>query len=172
MSTIESRRKIRPIGTKPSPKPIASGLAFSGLCSIRNTEGHLRWLGAQVSFFLNPPAYAAFAFRIIQDPGALELVVLLIGSLIFGTATEYLHQIIKRDSKLMEFWNDSITNVERTNKIEGGVEVFTSARYQRLRSSRDRLQRRLESAMLACTIAWALCLNVAFAMLLVKGGVL
>lgn len=172
MSTLEARRKIRSIGAKPAPKPIAAGLAFSGLCSVRNTEGHLRWLGAQLGFVLNLPAFAGFAFRMIASPEESELWILLIGSFFFGVATEYLRQIIRSDSKLMEFWNDSVESVERINKIEGGVEAFTSARYRKLRNSRDRLQKRLEHAMFACMVMWALCLNAVVYALLSKGGVL
>lgn len=55
-------------------KHIAAGLAFSGICAVRNTEAYLRWMGAQMGFYLNLPAYAGAIFRATrgdQQMGAL-----------------------------------------------------------------------------------------------------
>jgi hypothetical protein len=138
---------------KPAPKPIAAGLAFSGLCNVRNTEGHLRWLGAQLGFFLNLPAWAGIASRFISKPQTPELILLLVGSLFFGIANMFLHEIIKRDSKLMDLWNDKL------------VQIFSSRRYRKLRGSRSRLQFRLQYAMIASTVVWALAASAAAVML-------
>lgn len=155
---------------KPPPKPIASGLAFSALCAVRNTEAHLRWLGAQLSVFLNLPALGGAAFRLILIPGAVELFVIALGSLILAGANAFLHQIIKRDGKLMLLWNDKADELETVNGIEGGVEIFSSRRYRRLASSRLRLQRRLEWAMIACIVMWGVVAAVAFTLFGLKMG--
>ncbi|MFZ2556185.1 MAG: hypothetical protein WAZ27_04615 [Minisyncoccia bacterium] len=139
---------------KPTPKPIASGLAFSGICNVRNTEAHLRWLGAQVSFFLNLPAFAGAVFRLVAKLEVPELVAIAIGGFLLVGANEFLRQFIKRDNKLMDLWNDKLDELERVNGIEGGVQVFSSRRYRRLRTSRTRLQRRLEDAMFVCIVGW------------------
>lgn len=138
----------------PTPKAIAAGLAYSGLCAVRNTEAHLRWLGAQLGFFLNLPAWAGITFRLIAEPKQLELVVLFIGSWFFAVANAFLYEIIKRDSSLMNLWNDKIAEIERVNRIEGDVQIFTSGEYVRLRNSRQRLQVRLQRIMFAGIAAW------------------
>ncbi len=161
-----------PADKRPDPKPIAAGLAFSGLCNVRNTEGHLRWLGAQLSFFLNLPAWAGVAFRFTSSPKVPELIILLVGAGFFAVANMFLHEIIKRDSKLMDLWNDKLDELERVNKIEGGVEIFSSRRYRKLRGSRARLQFRLQHAMVASTVIWVLFAVVAGIILVRTGGLL
>lgn len=145
---------------KPEPVPIASGLAFSGLCNVRNTEGHLRWLGAQLGFFLNLPAWAGVALRLTTAPETHlkwpELAVLFGGCLFFAVANIFLLEIIKRDSALMDLWNDKLDELERVNGIQGGVQIFSSRRYRRLRGSRGRLQVRLQHAMFGSTVVWVL----------------
>jgi hypothetical protein len=79
---------------KPAPKAIASGLAFSGICNVRNTEAHLRWLGAQVSFFLNLPAFAGAVFRLVAKLEVPELVAIAIGGFLLVGANEFLRQFI------------------------------------------------------------------------------
>lgn len=139
---------------------------------MRNTEAHLRWLGAQLSFFLNFPAFAGAAFRLITPPGPRELALLCVGSVLFAIANFFLFYIIQRDSKHLALWNDKLDEIERVNKIEGGVEIFSSRRYRRMRNSRQRLQRRLEFAMVACIVGWALFAVVAGIMLVRTGGLL
>lgn len=168
MTTDAEKRDEPP--KKPDPKPITSGLAFSALCGVRNTEAHLRWLGAQLSVFLNLPALGAAAFRLVVSPGSIELFVIGVGSFILAGANAFLHQIIKRDGKLLLLWNDKADELETVNGIEGGVEIFSSRRYRRLASSRLRLQRRLEWAMLACIVMWGVVAAVAFTLFGLKMG--
>lgn len=153
---------------KPAPKPISSGLAFSGVCNVRNTEAHLRWLGAQLSFFLNLPAWAGIAFRLTSEPKNPELLILVGGGLFFAAANYFLYEVIKRDSRHLDLWNDKLDELERVNGIEGGTEVFSSRRYRRLRGSRQRLQARLQYAMVGSTVMWVLFAIVA-AVMLVRG---
>ena len=143
-------------GEKPTPKPITSGLAFSGVCNVRNTEAHLRWQGAQVSFLLNLPAFAAVAFRLIVPPGIKELALIFAGSFIFAVANLFHLQVIRRDNKHLDLWNDKLDELERMNGIEGGIRVFSSRRYRKLRNGRQRLQSRLDFAMIICIVGWAL----------------
>lgn len=145
-----------PTRPRPDPKPIAAGLAFSALCAVRNTEAHLRWLGAQLSVFLNIPGIGGAALRLAVSPGILELWVIFVGSFILAGANAFLYYIIQRDGKLLLLWNDKADELETVNGIEGGVQIFSSRRYRRLASSRLRLQRRLEKSMLACIVMWVL----------------
>lgn len=55
------------------PVPIASGLAFSGVCNLRNSEGHLRWMGAQFGMLLNIPDWVAVAIRLVSSPSKPEM---------------------------------------------------------------------------------------------------
>jgi hypothetical protein len=155
---------------RPAPKPIASGLAFSALCAVRNTEAHLRWLGAQLSVFLNIPGIGGAAFRLIVGPGWLELLVIGVGSAILVGANIFLYFIIQRDGKLLGLWNDKADELETVNGIEGGVQIFSSRRYRRLAASRHRLQRRLEWAMVACIVMWGAIATIAITLFLMKIG--
>lgn len=155
---------------KPDPKAIASGLAFSTIGNVRNTEAHLRWLGAQLSFFLNLPAIAAVVFRLITPPETRELAVIVAGGTIIVIANLFLLQVLRRDSKHLDLWNDKLDELERTNGIEGGVEVFSSRRYRRLRNSRQRLQHRLEFAMICCMVGWGFAVVAAGFMFFKFGG--
>lgn len=161
--TTDTEKKDEP-PKKCDPKPITSGLAFSGICNVRNTEAHLRWLGAQLGFFLNLPAWTGVAFRFTAEPKPPELLILIGGSLFFAVANYFLYEVIKRDSRHLDLWNDKLDELERINGIEGGVEVFSSRRYRRLRSSRQRLQMRLQYAVVGSTVVWALFAIVATVM--------
>lgn len=155
---------------KPDPKPISSGLAFSALCNVRNTEAHLRWMGAQLSVLLNIPGIGGAAFRLIVSPGWLELMVIALGSFALVVANIFLYFIIQRDGKLLLLWNDKADELETVNGIEGGVQIFSSRRYRKLSASRHRLQGRLEWAMLACIVMWGAITIAAIVLLILKIG--
>ena len=156
---------------KPDPRPITSGLAFSGICNVRNTEAHLRWLGAQLSFFLNLPAFGAVALRLIAFPAKPELVLIFVGSIILIAANFFLLHVLRRDTRHLDLWNDKLDELERVNGIEGGVEIFSSRRYRKLRSARQRLQRRLDFAMICCMVGWGVIAAAAVVLSLsIKGG--
>ena len=156
---------------KPDPKPITSGLAFSGICNVRNTEAHLRWLGAQLGFFLNLPAFAAVVFRLIMLPAKPELAVIAVGGVLFFIANLFLLQVLRRDTRHLDLWNDKLDELEKVNGIEGGVQIFSSRRYRKLRSGRQRLQRRLDFAMICCMVGWGVVAAAAVVLSLIsKGG--
>jgi len=140
---------------RPDPSTIASGSAYIALCAVRNTEAHLRWLGAQMGFLLNLPAFAALFLKIITPPPSNEFVLLSLGALFVAGANVFLFFIIKRDGKHLELWNDAIEELEQINGIEGGIQAFSSQEYQRLRNSRGRLQSMLGSAIFVIATLWA-----------------
>lgn len=137
---------------------------------MRNTEAHLRWLGAQLSFFLNLPAIAAVVFRLITPPATRELAIIVFGGSIFAVANLFLLQVLRRNTRHIDLWNDKLDELERVNGIEGGVEVFSSRRYRKLRNSRQRLHRRLELAMICCMVGWVVVVAVATSMFFYFGG--
>ena len=147
---------------EPEPKPISAGLAFSGICAVRNTEASLRWLGAQMGFYLNFPGYAAAIFRLLVATNRWEFLVISGGCLFVATANIFLLYAIIRDGRLFDFWTYALVDLERTNGIEGGVQIFTSQRFERLRSSRNRLQNRLVFAFGTCIVLWVMIATIAF----------
>lgn len=85
------------------------------------------------------------------------------GSCIFiATANLFLLYAIIRDGKLFDFWTDTLIDIERANGIEGGVKVFTSERFDKLRGSRNRLQNRLVYAFITCIVLWVVIAGIAF----------
>jgi hypothetical protein len=124
---------------------------------------------------LNPPAYAAVAYRLI-DPHVsnLELWVLALGCIIFALMNLNLLRTLVRDGQFMTLWNDVIAELERVNPIEGNVQVFSAPRYLRLRTARGRLQRRLVIAAGCAMVTWLAMSTVPVAMLFpteVQGGI-
>lgn len=144
---------------------IASGLAFNGLISLRNMEGQLRWSGAQLGIILNMTGWATVALRMIswftttRNPKLpyefyIEKWAILIGCLAFASANFILHEIQKRDTRLMEYWNKCIGDLEKANGIQGGVKVFTTPEYERLQRSRSRISNRLRILSFLSIIIW------------------
>lgn len=155
---------------KEGPKATPSGSAFIGLCTMRNGEATLRWYGVTLWVGINLPSYATAAFRIIAFPGAVELVILSIGGLILAGIDLFLYHVLRRDGKHLRMWNDMLDELERLNGVEGGLKVFSSRRYRRLRSSRDRLQGRLQVAFICSIVVWVVIAIVAMAVLGLKLG--
>lgn len=159
-----------------NPEPISSGPLSIALASIRNIEAFLRWQGAQWSIALNLSAIVAIMYRVISvdKVEALELFVLAFGCTCGALLDFEWYSTLRRNGKLFDFWNRKLTEHERRNEIRGGMKLFTSREYQRLASSRDRLQRRLERISVFFIILWAVA-AVAFLTLAVstnlKGGV-
>jgi len=151
--------------------PIASGSAYIALCATRNTEAHLRWLGAQMGFLLNLPAFAALFLKIITPPPSNEFVLLSLGALFVAGANVFLFFIIRRDGKYLELWNDAIEELEQINSIEGGIQAFSSQEYRQLRNSRGRLQRMLGSAIFVIATLWAGFAIAGAYIALTEGGV-
>lgn len=90
----------------------------------------------------------------------------------FAIANLFLLQVLRRDSKHLDLWNDKLDELERINGIEGGVQIFSSRRYRRLRNGRQRLQQRLDFAMVACILGWAVIVLISGIVLVYNMGVL
>ena len=126
----------------------------SALCAVRNTEAHLRWLGAQLGLFLNLPAFAGVGLRLLATSSRWELSLICFGSGVFVFGNFFLLHVLRRDTKQLNFQHDKLAELETTNKIEGGVQIFSSEQYARIRNSKDRLQTRLDVVMIACIVGW------------------
>ena len=135
-------------------KPITSASVFLGLCNLRATEGTLRWQGAQLGFLLNLPAMGAALFKLAGSPTAKELIFMAVGSAICSAINWFLYEVIRRDGKYINLWNNLLVKLEQVNGIEGNVSVFSSDEHERLRSSRGRLQERLQALVIGCIVAW------------------
>lgn len=145
----ESERSDNENLPSPDKEPISSGPIVIALASIRNTEAYLRWQGAQWSIALNLTGFVALLYRIILIPGTAELDV------------EW-YSVLRRDGKLLDFWNKKFTEHERRNTIRGGIRLFTSAEFKKLSSSRDRLQRKLERITVVFIGGWSIASVVFF----------
>jgi len=136
------------------PEPITSAALFLGLCNLRVAEGTLRWQGASLGFLLNLPGLGFVTLKLADVPAVKELIFLALGSLLCCALNWFLHQVIRRDGRYMDLWNDLLAEVEKVNGTEGGVKVFSSDRHVRLRESRGRLQNRLQALVIGGIVAW------------------
>ncbi len=151
---------------------ISSGPLSIALVSIRNTEAYLRWQGAQWSIALNVSGLVALLYRLISSPGMPELFVLSFCCGIAAALDIEWYSVLRRDGRLFDFWSRKFAEHERRNGIRGGMELFMSAEYARLSSSRDRLQRKLERITVVFIGVWATATVVFFTLACValKGG--
>lgn len=147
------------------PKPVTSAAMFIGLCNLRGVEGSLRWQGAQLGFWLNLPALAAAMMRLSGSPSVKELIFIGLGGFVCCGINWFLHEVIKRDGKYVDLWNDLLADVERANGTEGSVAIFSSSKFARLRRSRDRLQDRLQRLIISCIVAWGVIAVFALGMI-------
>lgn len=141
----------------PGPKPIAAGLAFSGLLQTRNTEATLRWQGFQFALGLNITGLGAIGLWLFNNnPTTLELQVLLvvcIGALSFNRTY---FSVLARDGKFMGLWNAKAIELEQVNGIEGGVKIFSSPEYLDLRSREPTIQQVLRRTIIFVSVLWAI----------------
>ena len=119
--------------------PMSSGPVLIALASLRNTEAQLRWQGAQWAITLNVSALVTLMYRMLSRPKLMEFVILAIGCTIVAGLNFVWYNVLRRDGKLLDFWNKTILEHEKVNSIDGGIKVFNSTRYQQLSRSRDRL---------------------------------
>lgn len=139
---------------KHEPKPITSAALFLGLCNLRATEGALRWQGAQLGFLLNLPAMAASVLKLATGPSIKELVLISLGNAACCAVNWFLYEVIRRDGKYVDLWNELLSDLERVNGTDGDLCVFSSEKFARLRDSRGRLQHRLQALIIGCIVAW------------------
>lgn len=137
-----------------------------------------------MGFLLNPPALAAVTYRLIaltypqaqahaqaidsailERLQTIELAVLTVGCIIFAGMNLNLLRTLVRDGQFMTLWNDAIAELERVNRIEGDLQVFSSPRYLYLRNARDRLQTRLIFAAGCAMVAWLAISVIPFTMI-------
>ncbi len=115
-------------GTKatPVPKAIAAGLAFSGLANVRTAEVTLRWSGFQTAIQLNLVGLVGTMLWMLDNRTGPELSLVLFGCVAFVFWNIFHYKLLGRDGKFLGLWNEKLIELERTNSIEGGVEIFTS----------------------------------------------
>jgi len=157
------------------PEPISSGPMSINLGAIRNTEANLRWRGAQWSLALNLSAIVAIMYRIItvERVGILEMAVLAFSCAVIAILDVQWYNVLRRNGRLLDYWNAKLAEHERRNSIRGGMKLFTSPDYRKLAGSRDRLQRRLERITVFFTGLWTVRAVVFFtlaASAALKGG--
>jgi hypothetical protein len=124
---------------EPKPDPISIEYAFNGLCTMRNGEPQSRWGAAQLGIVLNIPALAAALFRLVQGPAAPELYMFLVGSLFLVATNVFWRAILKRRENFLENWNEKLEELERKHGIEGGIMIFSSTDYLRMRAIPQRI---------------------------------
>jgi|GEM_PF-1476067 len=153
-----------------SPKAIAAGLAFSGLANIRNMEAQLRWVGFQAALGLNFLGWGGIAVWLFNSPTQGELSLMVAAGL-GAIYANFLHfKIIGRDGKFMGLWNEKLTELETINEIEGGVEIFSSARYEQLRDRMPTIQYILRRSVAICGLVWLVFTVWAIGRILCFGG--
>lgn len=137
-----------------APRPITSAAVFLGLCNLRATEGALRWQGAQLGFLLNLPAMATAVYKLMTGTSAKELVFVTIGSVASCVINWFLLEVIRRDGRYVDLWNDLLAELEQVNGTEGDLHIFNSPVHNRLRRSRGRLQERLQALTIGGIVVW------------------
>ncbi len=156
------------------PELISSGPMTIALASIRNAEAYLRWQGAQWSIALNLTGLVAIMYRLISTPKQSEIFVLSVCcAAAAGLSLEW-YAVLRRDGRLLNFWNAKLAEHERRNGIKGGMRLFTAVAYQNLTASRGRLQRRLERMTVIFIAVWVVVAIVLLTLAInsvLKGGV-
>ena len=140
---------------EPKPEPISIDYVFNGLCTMRNGEAQSSWGAAQLGIVLNVPALAAALFRLVQRPAEPELYMFLIGSFFLVATNLFWRTILKRRENFLEYWNQKLEELERKHGIEGGIEIFSSTNYLRMRHAGMRFHSGLQWIALACIALWA-----------------
>ena len=138
----------------PDPKPIAAGLAFSGLVQTRNTEATLRWMGFQFALGLNIAGLSGVGIWLLQQPTIPVLQFLLFACSAALAGNRVYFTVLARDGKFMGLWNEEIIELEQTNDIEGGVKIFSSPTYLDLRARKPTIQDVLRRSILAVSMVW------------------
>lgn len=148
-------------------KPIAAGLAFSGLIQARNMEAQLRWQGFQFAIGLNIAGLTAVGVWLLNSPTTPELLAMFtvcLGALI-GNRVYF--SVLARDGKFMGIWNTKAIELEQTNGIEGEVEIFSSPEYLNLKSREPTIQQVLRRTIIFASVVWG-AYAVSIALLLIR----
>jgi hypothetical protein len=148
----------------PKLQPITIQYAFTGLCTMRNGETQSRWGAAQLGIVLNVPALAAALFRLAQSPSGPELYMFLVGGLFLVATNVFWRAILKRRELFLEYWNQKLEELERKHGIEGGIMIFSSTDYLRMRHAGIRFHGGLHWIALACIVLWSVISAGAFVM--------
>lgn len=136
------------------PTPIASGLAFGGLMTTRNTEALLRWDGFRTALQLNLASFVGMTLWLKDNRTNEELLLAFMACLV-GVSWNYFHyKLLARDGKFFKLWNQSAVDLERVNGIQGGVKVFSSERYEELRNREPTIQYMLRSGSMFFMLVW------------------
>jgi|CXWL01.1.fsa_nt_gi hypothetical protein len=140
----------------PDSKPIAAGLAFSGLVQIRNTEATLRWQGFQFAVGLNIAGWGAVGVWLLNNPTLPVLQVMFV--VCFGAlaGNRVYFSVLARDGKFMGLWNAKSIELEQANAIEGGVKIFSSPEYLDLKSRAPTIQQVLRRTIIFASVVWGL----------------
>jgi len=139
----------------PRPDPIKIDDAFGGLCTVRNGEAQSRWVTAQLGILLNVPALAAALFRLAQWPTRTEVYLFILGSMVLIATNLFLRSILERRENFLEYWNQKLEELERKHGIEGGVMIFSSSDYLRMRHEGVRFHGGLQWVAWTCIVLWA-----------------
>jgi|CXWL01.1.fsa_nt_gi hypothetical protein len=135
-------------------KPIASGLAFSGLAQVRNMEAQLRWIGFQAALGFNFVGWGGVAVWLFNFPSLAELCIIT-GACVGAVYANFLHfKILGRDGKFLGLWNEKLIELEEVNGIDGGVSIFSSKRYRELKSRTPTVQHILRRSVVLCGLVW------------------
>jgi hypothetical protein len=149
---------------EPKLEPITIQYAFNGLCTMRNGETQSRWGAAQLGLVLNIPALATALFRLAQLPSGPELYLILIGSLFLVATDVFWRAILRRHEIFLEYWNEKLEELERKHGIEGGMTIFSSTDYLRMRHAGVRFRGGLQWIALTCIVLWGVISAGAFLM--------
>jgi hypothetical protein len=139
---------------QPKLDPVAIDYAFTGLCTMRNGEAQSRWETAQLGILLNIPALAAALFRLAQWPSGIELYLFILGSMVLIATNVFWRSILGRRENFLEYWNQKLEELERKHGIEGGVMIFSSTDYLRMRHAGMRFHGGLQWIAWTCVGLW------------------
>jgi hypothetical protein len=146
------------------PTQIASGLAFSGLMNVRSTEVALRWDGFRTALQLNMIGLVGIALWLQGERTLYELLLTLVACM-NGISWNFFHyKLLGRDGKFLGLWSEKAISLERTNGIQGGVQIFSSQRYDELRNREPTVQYMLRAGSVFFIVSWVM---VAFATILI-----
>lgn len=137
------------------PEPITASAAFGALAQVRNMEAQLRWIGFQGVITLNIAGGAGLLI-FLRTNGFFEDLAFGVIAVALAMFFNFIHyKILGRDGKFMELWNKKLIELEQTNGIEGGVQIFASVRHFGLRGRLPTVQEVLRMCVILCACLWA-----------------
>ncbi len=151
----------------PEAKPIGSGQAFIGLCTLRNGAVQMLWWRASFGILLNFTGLAAAAYQFVGNPGVLVLVLLAIGASLAIHFNDKWRELIASGKRAEEHWTEELVQLEDANGIDGGCRIFHHGSFP-APGPKPRVPKVLRGVRHMCMVLWGVVFAISLTMFFMK----